>query len=143
RRKANHRAALATYEIVGRDADGPAEPRGHADDLVGGMDRVRPADFRNRLHILDASEHLDARDGRLQPEQAVEIGDHGGEVKLFLRCLLLHGVVSRKSFGAILVLSGAGGKSIWPSSSRTKRSYLSNAVIPGWPAGPDLRCNCA
>ena len=42
-------------------------------------------------HVVDLREQLHANHGGLQPQQAVEIGDHAGEVELFRRCLLLHG----------------------------------------------------
>src|SRR5437763_375157 len=73
-READHRAALVAYEIVAGNADGPAEARGHADDLVGGVDRIRPPDLRDRLHVGDAREQLHADHRRLQPQQVVEIG---------------------------------------------------------------------
>jgi hypothetical protein len=94
-RKANHRAALRADQILSRDADGPAEPRCHADDLIGGMHRRGTADFRDRRHVFDAREHLDADHGRLQPKQAVQVGHHAGQVERFRRCLLLHGVNSQ------------------------------------------------
>jgi len=94
RRKADHGAALRADQIIGGDADGPAEPRGHADDLVGGMHRRGTADFRDRGHLLDASEHLDADHGRLQAKQTVEVGHHAGQIERFRR-LLLHGVNSQ------------------------------------------------
>src|SRR5581483_7096438 len=71
----------------------------------------RPADLWNRLHVLDAGKHLDAGDRGLQPQQAVEIGDHAGEVEL-LWCLLLHGAPPRERICAILVPPGARGKSV-------------------------------
>src|SRR3979490_3396004 len=44
RREANDGAALRADEIVGGDTDGPAQPRGHGDDLVGGGNRRRRPD---------------------------------------------------------------------------------------------------
>jgi hypothetical protein len=96
RRKPDHGAALRADEILTGDADGPAEPRGHADDLVGGMHRRGTADFRDRGHLLDAGKHLDADHGRLQAKQAVEVGHHVGQIERFRR-LLLHGVNSRSA----------------------------------------------
>ena len=52
-------------------------------------------DLRDRRHLLDAREHLDADHGRLQPKQAVEIGHHAGQIERFRRRLLLHGVNSQ------------------------------------------------
>jgi hypothetical protein len=85
----DHGAALRADEIVGGDADGPAQPGSHADDLVGGVDRARPPDLFDSHHVLDTREQLHADHGGLQPQQIVEIGDHAGEVER--RCLLLHG----------------------------------------------------
>jgi hypothetical protein len=68
RTKSDHRTTLRADEIVRRDTDRPAEPRGHADDLVGGVNRVGAADFRNCLHLLNAREQLHAGDGGLQPK---------------------------------------------------------------------------
>ncbi|MHC2618848.1 hypothetical protein ACVIW2_000880 [Bradyrhizobium huanghuaihaiense] len=90
--KPDHRAALAAYQVVGGDADGPAQTRGHADDLVGGVDRIRPADLRDRFHLRCLSEQLHADHRRLQPQQAVEIGNEAGKIDP-LRTLLLHRVL--------------------------------------------------
>src|SRR6202012_3373827 len=60
RAEPDYGTALRADEIIAGDADGPAEPRGHADDLVGGVDRTRAPDFGNRLHLPDLSKHLDA-----------------------------------------------------------------------------------
>ena len=112
-RETYHGAALRADEIVGGNTHGPAQARGHADDLVGGMDRVRPADLRDRFHLLDAREHLDADDRRLQAEQTDEIGGHAREVDLF-RCPLLHGVISLAAYAAILVSLDGSGKRVPP-----------------------------
>jgi len=90
--EANHRAALCADEILAGDADGPAEPRGHADDLIGGVDRIRPPDFRDRLHLRGMREQLHACYRRLQPQQAVEVGDEASEIDL-VSGLLLHGIL--------------------------------------------------
>ena len=95
RRKADHRAALRADEIVTGNADGPAEPRSHADNLVGGMHRRGTTDFRDLGHLLDAGEHLDADHGRLQAKQAVQVGHHAGQIERFRQRLLLHGVNSQ------------------------------------------------
>src|SRR5665213_1517591 len=73
------RASLRADQSVGGDADGPAQPRGHADDLVGGMDRGGAPDLRDRRHLLDSGEHLHADLGGLKPQHDVNIGDHGGK----------------------------------------------------------------
>ena len=93
-RQANHGAALRADEVFTGNADGPAKPRGHADDLVGGVNGARPPDLRNRRHLVDGCKHLDADHGGLEPQQVVEIGHHGGQIERFRRRLLLHGVNS-------------------------------------------------
>jgi hypothetical protein len=54
---------LRADEIFAGDADSPAKPRGHADDLVGGVNRAGTQDFRDRRHLLDGRKHLDADHG--------------------------------------------------------------------------------
>ena len=51
--KANHRFALVAHQIVRRDADSPAKTRGLRDDLVSGVNRLGPADFRDRRHLFN------------------------------------------------------------------------------------------
>src|SRR6185312_1573132 len=133
----DHGAALRAHEIIGGNADGPAETRGHADDLVGGVNRARPADLRDGLHVLDAGEHLDARDRRLQTEQAVEIGDHGDEVELF-RYLLLHGAVSLW-MQAIVVSTGETGKAISPLGSSLRVNEAVDLLPPSLAELPRTR----
>ena len=81
RSQSDDRAALRADEIVSGDANGPAKPGGHADDLVGGMDRGRPPDLLYRRHLLDGCKHLQANHGRLEAEQAVEIVHHAGQIE--------------------------------------------------------------
>ncbi len=91
RREPDHGAALRADEIVGGDADGPAQPRGHADDLVGGVNRRRSPDLRDRRHLVHLREHLHADHGGLQAKQVVQIGHHAGQIEFFVaRCCLLH-----------------------------------------------------
>jgi hypothetical protein len=52
----DHRPALAADEVLGGDADGPAEPGRLGHDLVQGVHRLRPADLRDRLHRLSLLE---------------------------------------------------------------------------------------
>ena len=81
RPQSDHRAALRADEIFACYADRPAEPRGHADDLVGGMDRGRAADLRDRGHLVDRCKHLQPDHRRLEPKQVVEVGHHGGQIE--------------------------------------------------------------
>ncbi len=41
----------------------------------------RPADLRDRGHLLDARKHLDADHRRLEAKQAVQIGHHAGQIE--------------------------------------------------------------
>jgi hypothetical protein len=92
RRQPDHGAALGADQIGRGDADGPPQSRGHADDLVGGVNRARAPDFRYRLHVFHLREQLHADHRGLQAKQAVQFGHHGGEIELFLAgCFLLHG----------------------------------------------------
>ena len=95
RGKPDHGAALGADEVIGGDTHRPAEPRGHADDLVGGVDRARTPDFFDRLHILDTREHFHADHGGLQAKQVVQVGDHAGQIQRFARPLMLHGINSQ------------------------------------------------
>jgi hypothetical protein len=58
------------------------------------VDRSRSSDLRDRQHVLDAREHFDASHGRPQAQQIVQVCHHASEIELFVRRLLLHGVVS-------------------------------------------------
>ena len=71
------RAALRTDQVLHRDTDGPSEPRGLRDDLVGGVNRLGAANLRDRLHLLDRREHLHADGGGAKPQQRVEVIDDG------------------------------------------------------------------
>src|SRR5207344_2606767 len=43
----DHRAALRADEVVAGNADCPTQSRGHADDLVGGVNRAGTPDLRD------------------------------------------------------------------------------------------------
>src|ERR1051325_1527373 len=60
--EAHDGAALRAYEVLGGDADGPAEPGGLPDDLVQGVDRFRSADARDRLPLGAAVIELHRKD---------------------------------------------------------------------------------
>jgi hypothetical protein len=83
RTQSNHRAALRAHEIVSRDTDGPAEPRGHADDLIGGVNRGRPPDLGDVSHFLDGCKHLEADHGGFEAKQAVQISNHAIHIERF------------------------------------------------------------
>ena len=74
-----------------------------------------------------ARKHLDADNRRLQPEQAVQIGDHAGQVERFRRRLLLHGINSQ-----IGALNGAYS---WIVARPAARCYFdgpgsSSSILP-------------
>src|SRR6516162_1179929 len=60
------RPALRADEILARQPDGPTETGGLGDDLIKGVHRFRPADPRDRLHLLAVLEELHAERDRPQ-----------------------------------------------------------------------------
>jgi hypothetical protein len=64
--EADNRPALRADKIFARQPHGPAETGGLSDDLIEGVHRVRPADPRNRLHLLATFEELRAERDRPQ-----------------------------------------------------------------------------
>ena len=71
--KPDDRPALRADEILGRDADRPAEPPRLRDDLVERVHRPRPPDARNRLHVGRILEQLHAERDRPEFQEAFEI----------------------------------------------------------------------
>ena len=92
RSKPDHSATLRTDKVLCSDADGPAQPRRHTDDLVGGVNRRGTPDLRYCRHLLHSCEHLQSDHGGLETQEAVQIAYHAGQVELFRQDLLLHGV---------------------------------------------------
>src|SRR6266404_2414087 len=146
----DHRTALRADEIVRCDTDSPAQPRGHADDLVGGMDSGWTADFWDRRHLVRPREHLHSDHGGLRPKQAVQIGGYAGQVERFvLDCCMLHEpgllngglTVVRASTLADCSLVATGASTRWWAPVATDRSCR----WPGRPQGLSIRgwrCPC-
>src|SRR4029077_18461675 len=63
-------------QVLGGDADGPAEPRRLADHLIEGVNGLRTADARNRLHLLAALEQFHREHMRAQFQQPLQIRAH-------------------------------------------------------------------
>src|SRR5262245_26580280 len=73
--EADHRAALGADEIRHRDAHGPAELSRLRDDLIGRVLAARPADLRDRLHLLHGLVELHPDGDRSQVQVLVEAVD--------------------------------------------------------------------
>src|SRR5207302_5317599 len=73
-------AALRADEVLGGDADRPAEPRGLADDLVQRMDRLRAADARDRLHLGAALEELHAENVGAKLQYPLQVAGELGPI---------------------------------------------------------------
>ena len=80
RAQAHHRAALRADQVVGGDADRPAQPRGLADHLVQRVHVLRAADARDRLHVRAPLEQLHGEDDRAQLQQLLQFADDLGPI---------------------------------------------------------------
>ncbi len=85
----HHGAALGADQVLRRDADRPAQPRGLRHHLVERVHVLGPADLGDRLHVGPVLEQLHAEGDRAQLEQALE---PGGEIG--------HGLLHERASGA-------------------------------------------
>jgi hypothetical protein len=64
---------LRADEILARNADDPAEAGGLRDDLIERVHGFRPANLRDRLHVVAVFEELHAKRDRPQLQQALQV----------------------------------------------------------------------
>lgn len=78
--EAHHGAALRAHQILGGDADGPAQPRRLRDDLIERMHVLGSAYPRDRLHPGAVGEHLHPKGDGPQSQQPLQIGGEFADI---------------------------------------------------------------